>query len=160
MPEFPPVKGATYTARFPIYDINGNFLTGAGATARVSTAGAAFGASSNAVVENGADGIYSLVLTAGEMNGYQVEVRIVSTGKPVYFLIHTQDVISELAQAIPSATPLFSQALMLLYMIARNQFTNTSADEKIRNDAGTVICKAVLSDDGTTFTRDKLASGP
>lgn len=69
------------------------------------------------------------------------------------------DTISELAQAQPSATPTLVQAVMLTYMMARNALTSAS-ELKIHNDAGTVIAKASLSDDGTTFTRAKLTSGP
>lgn len=68
--------------------------------------------------------------------------------------------MAELAQAAPSATPNAYQALMLLYMALRNQSTTTASTYTIRNDAGTVICKSTVSDDGTTFTRAELVSGP
>jgi hypothetical protein len=41
-----------------------------------------------------------------------------------------------------------------------NQYTSDGDSEEIRNAAGTVIARAVLSDDGTTFTKAKMVSGP
>lgn len=74
------------------------------------------------------------------------------------------DTIPELAQGIPSATPTFEDALMLLYMALRNQLdidTSGATDYKeIYNDAGTVICKKVLTDDGSTYSEAKMVSGP
>lgn len=70
------------------------------------------------------------------------------------------DTLSELAQAAPAATPTIAEALMLLYMALRNQVTQTSATRTIANDAGTVICKATTSDNGTTYTRTELVAGP
>jgi len=67
--------------------------------------------------------------------------------------------LSELAQAQPPSTPTVAQALMLPYMAIRNEETVTATVRNIKNDAGTVITKAALSDDGTTFTKGKLASG-
>lgn len=67
--------------------------------------------------------------------------------------------MAELAQGIPPATPTISEALMLLYMEKRNQSLTTATELGIYNDAGTKVTKAALSDDGTTFTKGKLASG-
>jgi len=72
------------------------------------------------------------------------------------------DTIAELSQGIPPITPTLKQAVMLPYMALRNE-TNTnkapSAFVKIKNDAGTVVCKAALSDDETTFVKGKMESG-
>ena len=70
------------------------------------------------------------------------------------------DTLTELSQAAPSATPTIKAALMLLYMALRNDLKSTATSLTISNDAGTVICKATLSDDGTTFERAELVSGP
>ncbi len=67
--------------------------------------------------------------------------------------------LAELGIATPSATPDIKNALMLLYMIARNKLTVTSTELDITNNAGTVIAKKALSDDSTTFTEDEMASG-
>lgn len=68
--------------------------------------------------------------------------------------------LSELAQAKPSATPTLEQGIMLLYMAMRNAETQTASEYTVANDAGTVIAKSALSDDGTTVTKDEMASGP
>ena len=66
----------------------------------------------------------------------------------------------ELSQAQPPTTPTLRQLLMLLYMALRNKETSSTNTLSIRNNAGTVITKAPTSDDGSTFTRDKLVTGP
>ena len=65
------------------------------------------------------------------------------------------DTMSELS-GVPSATPTIQQALMLSYMSLRNEHTATSSQEKIKNNAGTPIATATLSDDGSTFSKGQL----
>jgi len=67
----------------------------------------------------------------------------------------------ELSQAAPSATPTMTQAMMALYMcLFRSEVTTTSTTVKCKNDAGTIIFSRSASDDGTTFTRGEMGSGP
>ena len=66
------------------------------------------------------------------------------------------DTIAELA-ADPGATPTLVKAIMLLYMKVRNLETATSSTATIANNAGTTILSSALSDNGTTFTKAKLA---
>lgn len=66
------------------------------------------------------------------------------------------DTMTELG-SVPSATPTIHQALMLSYMSLRNEHTATSSQEKIKNNAGTVIATSTLSDDGTTYTKGQLS---
>jgi hypothetical protein len=71
--------------------------------------------------------------------------------------------IAELAQAAPTATPNLRTGLMLLYMALRNQtlVSTSGADElRISNDAGTVIAKKPLTDDGSDYTEGEMVSGP
>jgi hypothetical protein len=68
--------------------------------------------------------------------------------------------LPELAQATPSATPRPDEVLMLLYMALRNASQSTSTERRIKNDAGTVIAKATMSDNGTTFDQGELVAGP
>jgi hypothetical protein len=49
---------------------------------------------------------------------------------------------------------------MFLYMALRNKLDITATLKEIHNDAGTVIAKKALSDDGTTYSETKAASGP
>jgi hypothetical protein len=69
-------------------------------------------------------------------------------------------VLAELTQAQPPITPSVAQALMLAYMALRNNRLVTATTDSIENDAGVVIAKATVSDDGSTFTRAKMVSGP
>ncbi len=72
----------------------------------------------------------------------------------------TVDTIAELSQAIPATTPTFREAVMLLYMALRDGGTQSATTHTIKNDAGTVIAKATVSDDGTVLTIGKLVAGP
>ena len=70
------------------------------------------------------------------------------------------DTISELPQGLPPATPALDEAIMYLYMHWRNETDTINNQHSIKNNAGTVIAKATISDDGVTFTKEKYASGP
>lgn len=71
--------------------------------------------------------------------------------------------IAELSQGIPATTPTVRTALMLLYMALRNKLdVNTTASPdvlEVHNDAGTIIAKKNLTDDGTDYSEAKMASG-
>lgn len=70
--------------------------------------------------------------------------------------------IAELAQGQPTATPTIRTALMLMYMALRNQLkTQTSGTDalEIYDDSGTLICKKLISDDGSDYTEAKMTSG-
>lgn len=68
--------------------------------------------------------------------------------------------IAELAQAAPSATPSVLNAIAALYMALRNVVTVTSTTKSFTNDAGTVVFKKALTDDGTTYTEAEAVAGP
>jgi hypothetical protein len=74
--------------------------------------------------------------------------------------VMTVDTIAELAQAVPATTPTFATALMLMYMAMRNNLDIDATTKKVANNAGTVIAKKVLSDNGTTYTEAKMVAGP
>jgi len=71
--------------------------------------------------------------------------------------------IPELAVAIPATTPTIRTGIMLLYMALRNKLdVNTTASPdvlEVHNDAGTIISKKDLTDDGTDYSEAKMASG-
>jgi hypothetical protein len=71
------------------------------------------------------------------------------------------DTYAEPGQTTPSATLSLVAKVGFLYKFARNKITQTSIDLKIYDDAGSVVDqKATVSDDGTTFTRNKIGTGP
>ena len=68
--------------------------------------------------------------------------------------------LAELPQAALPATPSMEQLLMALYMALRNRLDITASTKSVTNDAGTVIFKKALSDDGTTYSEAEAVSGP
>ncbi len=68
--------------------------------------------------------------------------------------------IAELGVAIPTATPTIRTALMLQYMALRNKLVvQTSATDALElyNDAGTLITKKLLTDDGSDYTEAEMS---
>ena len=70
------------------------------------------------------------------------------------------DTMPENAQGIPAATPTMEDAIMYLYMALRNAITVTNTSKNFTNDAGTILWKKAISDDGSTYTEAEGASGP
>ena len=70
------------------------------------------------------------------------------------------DTISEMTQGAPPATPTFEEAVMYVYMAMRNKLDITSTLKEFHNDAGTVIWRKTLSDDGTTYSEAEGVTGP
>ena len=71
--------------------------------------------------------------------------------------------LTEISQGVPSATPTLQDAIMLMYMALRNKLdvaTSGTDTLEVHNDAGTVICKKALTDDGTTYSEAEMATGP
>lgn len=81
--------------------------------------------------------------------GTDSEFVICSTEDPLGFPL------AELLAGAPSATPEVQDAIMLLYMMARNKIISSPTEQKIHNDAGAVIAKATQSFT-TEFTRGEL----
>lgn len=73
------------------------------------------------------------------------------------------ETITEPSAGAPSATPSMRVLLSWLWMQFRNNFTftkltSTTAESKIRNNAGTILAKSSDSDDGTTSSTGKLGA--
>jgi len=67
--------------------------------------------------------------------------------------------IPELSVAVPSVTPSIRTGLMLGYMMNRNQYkVQTSGTDalEVYNDAGTLITKKLLTDDGSDYVEAKM----
>jgi len=77
---FPPKKNTSFTLYFPIRDADGDPVTGATLLdSEVSVDGIAFVDCTNEAVEIGVTGIYSLAMTAAEMNGDVIIVQTKTT---------------------------------------------------------------------------------
>jgi len=71
------------------------------------------------------------------------------------------DTYAEPGQGTPAATTTLAVKINYLYKLMRNKFTQTSTTQNFyADDASTVDHKATVSDDGSTFTRGEIASGP
>lgn len=71
------------------------------------------------------------------------------------------DTYAEPGQEAPAATAPLSTKIGYLYKLSRNKVTQDATTLKIYADDGsTVDQKSTVSDDGTTYTRDELATGP
>lgn len=71
------------------------------------------------------------------------------------------DTYAEPAQGTPGATVTLAAKIGFLYKAWRNRHTQTATDYALYNDdAATVDHKATVSDNGTTFDRTEITSGP
>jgi len=71
------------------------------------------------------------------------------------------DTYAEPGQGVPAATTSIAAKIGYLYKFLRNKTTQTSTTLSVFDDAGsTVDQKSTVSDDGTTATRNEIASGP
>jgi hypothetical protein len=64
--------------------------------------------------------------------------------------------VSDLA-GVPTLTAKIVDAIAFLYMGLRNLRTTTASQDKVSNDSGSTIGTATVSDDGTTFTKNKYS---
>jgi len=69
------------------------------------------------------------------------------------------DTISELPVAQPPKNPTLLEAIMLAYMVDRNETEQSATEYKVKNDAGTDIAKAPYSQGATSAVRGQMVSG-
>jgi uncharacterized coiled-coil protein SlyX len=100
------------------------------------------------------DNIPGLIAALNDLSAAEVNAQVAD-------VIGT-DTIAELSQGVPTATPTLANAIMLLYMMARNQIDidTVSGFKEFYNNAGTVIWKKAISDDGSTYSEAEGVSGP
>lgn len=71
------------------------------------------------------------------------------------------DTFAEPGQGAPATTTTIQAKIAYLYKVMRNKLEQTATTLSIYNDAGAVVDhKATVSDDGTTFTRGEIGTGP
>lgn len=100
--------------------------------------------------------------------GANVDAAITTRATPAQVNTEVSDVmktdtVSEMSQQAPPATPTFEEAVMYLYMAIRNRLDvdTTATDHKeFYNNAGTVIWKKALTDDGTIYSEAEGVTGP
>lgn len=174
---------AQNTITFVMVDANGTEVTGLGSgfTLQISKNGGAFNASAGTKAEIG-NGWYSYVSTAGEADtAGPVSIRVSGAGAvqqnlaylveaalPTAAQINAEivdalatDTYAEPGQGAPPATASLAAKIGYLFKVLRNKLTQTSSTLSVYNDAGdTVDHKATVADDGTTYTRGELGTGP
>lgn len=92
--------------------------------------------------------VFSDLTTAAEVNAQVVDVL-------------ATDTYAEPGQGAPAATATLAAKINYLYKAWRNKVTQTSTTYSLfADDASTVDQKATVTDDGTTFTRTEIATGP
>jgi hypothetical protein len=156
-----PIKNTALRVTFPIFDADGDLVTGAAALdSEVSKDGGTFADCTNEATEIAtASGMYFLDLTATEMNADTVAV-IVKTS--TVGAKTTPLVIYPHAMVEPAATPGWPTDIMsaLGFLLAwrKNKATQTATTTTLRNagDTGT-IGTATVSDDGTTYTKGTMS---
>lgn len=93
-------------------------------------------------------------------------VATVLVSQALLITVTSGAIAAEEAEAIaeltgdPGATPTLSEAVMLLYMEARNKLEihKSPALKKIHNNAGAVILQQTLDDNGDRFQKGQVAS--
>ena len=159
-----PVKGKALRLTFPIFDADGDLVTGAaGLDSEISKDGGTFADCTNEATEIAtSSGMYYLDLTATEMNADTVAIIVktstsgAKTTPIVLYPLHIDE---------PSGVPSFGaggsgleQWLAWLGALSRNKITQTATTTTLRNDADSGnLGTSTVSDDGTTFTRGGFA---
>jgi hypothetical protein len=155
--------------RLPASLVGGRIDSSIGAIAASAITAAAFAIDSidaNALATDAVNEIRDAILSdSTSFAGANIDASISTRSTPAQ--VNTElldvvnvDVMSELAQGLPTATPTMREALMMLYMALRNQLDVTESYKTLYDDAGTSLYKKSLSDDGTTYTEAKMETGP
>jgi len=152
-----PIKNVAFRVTFPIFDADGDLVTGATSPdSEVSKDAGTFADCTNEATEIAtASGMYYLDLTSTEMNADTVAVIVKSgTGKTTSLVFYPLAIIEPTAA---SAWPTdILTALGQLLAWRANKVTQTATTTTLRNaaDSGTIYTSTV-SDDGTTFIKGK-----
>ena len=130
------------------------------ANGAIDAATFAAGAIDAAAIANGA--IDAATFAAGAIDAAAIAADAIGASELAADAVDEiwDEAMTELSQAAPSATPAMRALVSMLYMMARNAVTVTSSSKTFSNDAGTVVFKKALTDDGTTYTEAEMATGP
>lgn len=99
-------------------------------------------------------------LTNAPTNGDLTAAMKASVNAEVLDVLNV-DTFAEPGQEAPPATTTLVKKIGYLYKLLRNKITQTSTTLSVYDDAGTTVDqKATVSDDGVTYTRGEIGSGP
>lgn len=106
---------------------------------------------------------YSVVLSASTIDGQTVNAVLANFSIENRFgEIAIGDItgtLAQLSQGQPTTTPTIAEVLALLYGMATNKITVDASNKSIHNNAGTLVWKKAVADDGTTYTESNSESG-
>lgn len=135
--------GTTLDGRIPAALVGGRMDSSVGAMAANVITEAATAADHVTAIQSGLS-----TLTAGQVNAEVLDVLNVDT-------------FAEIGQEAPAATNTIRKMIGYLFKAWRNRSTQTSSQYSLyADDATTVDQKATTSDDGTTFSRGEVGTGP
>jgi hypothetical protein len=96
--------------------------------------------------------------TAATCDDTERQLEVVLAGDAYALLNNAQ---TEIGQGAPAATAPLKDMIRYLYKAWRNRVTQTASTYSLfADDTTTVDQKAVVSNDGTTFTRGEIGAGP
>jgi uncharacterized protein YeeX (DUF496 family) len=99
------------------------------------------------------------VATDSQLSDLASDLKSAVAAAPVNAL--NVDTYAEPAQGTPGATVTLATKIGFLYKAWRNKVTQTSTQYSLLNDDGvTVDHKAAVADDGVTFSKNEIATGP
>jgi hypothetical protein len=108
----------------------------------------------------------SILDDATRFSGADIDTAITTRATPAQVNAEVVDGLSvdtyaEPPQGAPAATTTIERKIAYMYKFARNEIRQTAAQLSVYNDAGAVVDqKAPTSDDGVTYTRGEVVSGP
>lgn len=95
----------------------------------------------------------ALIAALNNLSSAQVKTQVVNA--------LSSDTYGEPAQGTPGATVDLATKIGMVYKALINKLDQTGSLFELYNNAGTIVDhKATVTDDGTTFTRAKIVSGP
>jgi len=162
------LKNTALKLQFPIFDAEwAEYITLAtGLDSEKSQDGSSFSDCTNEATEIGSTGVYTLDMTAAEMNYDTVFVKITTTtdgAKVPCFLIKTYSdgldtANSELA-ATPASTAGLRAMIQFIFEKMRHKSTmnkDTGVETLMKDDGSTPLGTATHTDDGTTVTKAEM----
>jgi hypothetical protein len=137
--------------------VNVTQIEGSDATDQINaacdTALADYDAPTSAELVSEINAVQSDIAALNNLSAAQVNAEVVDA--------LATDTYAEPGQGAPAATTSLAAKINYLYKAFRNKVTQTSTTYSLfADDASTVDQKATVSDDGTTFTRGEITSGP
>lgn len=98
------------------------------------------------------DDIPGLIAALNNISSANVNTEVVDVLKT--------DTLTATPQGAPPTTPTFEEAVMIVYDALVHKVKVDATGKEFSNNAGTVIWKKALSDDGTDYIEAESASGP